>query len=85
MGGIISEWQNGSEEKIIKKLILIGGETSFHILKTLGVKKIIIKGQIEAGIDYGIIGDGYMKEMEIIIKGGSVGDDDAVLKMINHN
>ena len=30
--------------------------------------KIIIKGQIEAGIDYGIIGDGYMKEMEMLEK-----------------
>ena len=66
----------------IERLILIGGETSFYILKALNTKTIQIKGKIEDGIDYGVILDGVLIGKEIVIKGGSVGNKDAVVKMI---
>ncbi|MCL4415995.1 MAG: four-carbon acid sugar kinase family protein [Actinobacteria bacterium] len=69
----------------IDRLVLIGGETSFHILKALNTKTVKIKGKIESGIDYGLISDGLIKTKELLIKGGSVGDENSVIRMICHN
>jgi len=68
----------------IKRLILIGGETSFHLLKALGTRTVQVKGKIESGIDYGFILDGQLVGKELLIKGGSVGDKCAINQMICH-
>lgn len=66
----------------VDRLILVGGETSFYILKALNTKTIQIIGKIEDGIDYGVISDGILAGKEISIKGGSVGNEDAVVRMM---
>lgn len=69
----------------IKRLILVGGETSFYILKGFNTRTVYISGKIENGIDYGLIQDGDIKGRELLIKGGSVGDKESVIKMVCHN
>ncbi|MBU4450064.1 MAG: hypothetical protein KKE35_02090 [Actinobacteria bacterium] len=51
----------------------------------LNTSTVRIMGKIENGIDYGLIMDGCMKDKELVIKGGSIGDENAVVKMICHN
>jgi len=74
-----------SKAEKISRLILTGGETSFHILKGFNTRSICILDKIENGIDYGLIQDGLLEGKELLIKGGSVGDDESVIKMINYN
>ena len=69
----------------IERLILIGGETSFHILKALHTRTVSIFGKIENGIDYGFVRDGIIKGKEFLIKGGSVGNEQAITRMICHS
>jgi len=51
----------------------------------LNTSTVRIMGKIENGIDYGLIMDGCMKDKELVIKGGSIGDESAVVKMLYHN
>lgn len=65
------------------RLILIGGETALNILGTFKVSNIRILGRIIDGISFGIISDGLLEGKEILIKGGSVGDTNSVINMVN--
>jgi uncharacterized protein YgbK (DUF1537 family) len=65
------------------RLILIGGETALNILRYFKVNNIKIMGRIIDGISYGIVSDGLLKGKEVLIKGGSVGDADSVINMVN--
>jgi uncharacterized protein YgbK (DUF1537 family) len=66
-----------------RRLILIGGETGFNILKSLQVKTLKIMGRISDGISYGLISDGLIRNKELILKGGSVGDINSIVNMVN--
>ena len=63
------------------RLILVGGETGLNILKSMGAKKIKIKGKIADGISYGTISDGILKGKKLFIKGGSVGNINSIVDM----
>ncbi|MHB1347472.1 MAG: four-carbon acid sugar kinase family protein [Candidatus Humimicrobiaceae bacterium] len=65
------------------RLVLIGGETALNILDTFKVSNIRILGRIIDGISFGIISDGLLEGKEILIKGGSVGDTNSVINMVN--
>jgi D-threonate/D-erythronate kinase len=65
------------------RLILIGGETGLNILKSMEVKKIRIKGRITDGISYGVISDGMLEGKQLFIKGGSVGNINSIIDMVN--
>jgi len=65
------------------RLILIGGETGLNILKSMEAKKIKIRGRIADGISYGIISDGILKGKKLFIKGGSVGNINSIIDMVN--
>lgn len=81
---IISDIANGVLKKVeIERLILVGGETSLNILKSLKAKSIEIKGRISDGISYGIIADGLLKGKEMVIKGGSVGEINSIENMVS--
>ncbi|MCL4385699.1 MAG: four-carbon acid sugar kinase family protein [Actinobacteria bacterium] len=66
-----------------RRLILIGGETGFNILKSLQVKTLKIMGRVSDGISYGLISDGLIRNKELILKGGSVGDINSIINMVN--
>ncbi|MGM0366017.1 MAG: four-carbon acid sugar kinase family protein [Actinomycetota bacterium] len=65
-----------------EKLVLIGGDTSYAVLDSLGVTKVKIEGQFEQAIDFGTIMDGRMAGCTMIIKGGSVGKRDSLVRML---
>lgn len=65
-----------------ERIIFSGGETSYRVLKHFGTKKIRISCLMESTIAMGRILDGKLIGKEICLKGGSVGSEDAVIKMI---
>jgi len=64
-------------------IILVGGDTSYNVLRQLAATRLEIRGMIEPGVDYGIVSDGIIKGWPIVLKGGSVGNADTLVDMIN--
>jgi len=64
-------------------LCIVGGETAYHLLKELDVKKLMVYGRMAQVIPYGLIEDGRLAQLPLVTKGGSVGPDDSIIKMIN--
>ncbi len=64
------------------RVVVVGGETSFAILDALKVSKLYISEKPETGIGTGIIGDGPYKGKEFSIKGGSIGSERAICRMM---
>jgi uncharacterized protein YgbK (DUF1537 family) len=67
-----------------RRLVLIGGETSFAVLTVLNTKTLLITERIEQAVDFGIISDGELTGVEIAIKGGSIGNADTIINMISY-
>jgi uncharacterized protein YgbK (DUF1537 family) len=65
-------------------LALIGGETAYHVLKTLGAKLITVKAVAENVVSLGRIRQGLCDGMALACKGGSVGGPNAVIEMIRY-
>ena len=65
-------------------LILIGGETSYNLCKKIGADTIDVFGEVESGTAYGTISAGQYKGMPLIIKGGSVGDRDSLIRSLRY-
>ena len=63
-------------------LIMVGGETSYNLCKKIGASTIDVFGEVESGIAYGIISAGEYGEMPLIIKGGSVGTRDSLVRSL---
>ncbi len=63
-------------------LILIGGETSYDLCRKIGAGTIDVFGEVESGTAYGTISAGQYKGMPLIIKGGSVGNRDSLIRSL---
>ena len=63
---------------------VIGGETAFDLLRKLNANNLNIYGHISEVIAYGLIADGMMGGRPFTAKGGSVGHDDAVIRMLDY-
>lgn len=64
-------------------LVLIGGETSYGICKLLGVERIVIEDCISTVMALGRLEGGIASGKRVAIKGGSVGDEDIILRAID--
>ncbi|NJD04278.1 MAG: hypothetical protein FIA99_17165 [Ruminiclostridium sp.] len=64
-------------------IVLIGGDTAYSILNALEASVIEVTGRIEQAMAYGLISDGKSAGKHFSIKGGSVGNKDALLKMLD--
>jgi len=63
---------------------IIGGETTFHLLRSLGTTRMDVYGRIGEVMTCGILYDGFLTGCRFVTKGGSVGSTDAVIRMIHH-
>lgn len=84
---IIMECIEGCASKICRtakydRLVIIGGETSQSVFRVLGVESLELKNKIEAGVAEGIIQNGIPCGKEFALKGGSVGSESALEKML---
>jgi uncharacterized protein YgbK (DUF1537 family) len=64
-------------------LAIIGGETAFDLLGRLGATRLRIYGVFADVISYGTIKGGILDGCPCMLKGGSVGPDDAVIQMVD--
>ena len=74
---------SGEFLKTIQRIIIIGGDTSFRILKKLGVNRLLVMGMLEPGVSFSRIMDGDIEGIELYMKGGSVGEEDTVINMLS--
>jgi len=63
---------------------IIGGETAFHLLRSLGTTRMDVYDRIGEVMTSGILYDGFLTGCRFVTKGGSVGSTDAVVRMIHH-
>jgi uncharacterized protein YgbK (DUF1537 family) len=61
---------------------IIGGETVFSLFKSLNIHTLRVQGRISDVMPHGSIIDGHLAGCIFSSKGGSVGSDDSVTKMI---
>ena len=64
-------------------LAIIGGETAFDLLGRIGVTQLWIHGVFADVVSYGTIQGGMLDGRPCMLKGGSVGPDDAVIRMLD--
>ena len=62
---------------------VIGGETAYHIFTSLKVSHVQIFGRLTEVMPYGKFTDGRLAGKRFITKGGSVGNEDSLIEMIN--
>jgi uncharacterized protein YgbK (DUF1537 family) len=64
-------------------LAIIGGETAFDLLGRIGVTGLWIHGVFADVVSYGTIQGGVLDGRPCVLKGGSVGPEDAVIRMLD--
>jgi uncharacterized protein YgbK (DUF1537 family) len=64
-------------------LAIIGGETAFDLLGRIGVTQLWIHGVFADVVSYGTLQGGILDGRSCMLKGGSVGPDDAVIRMLD--
>ncbi len=63
------------------KSIIIGGQTAAAFFKQVDIDRVFVKGEVEAGVPWGIM-KCNAKEIQIISKAGSFGSEDLLLKLV---
>ena len=63
---------------------IVGGETANSIFKAIGASDLNVCGRIADVVSYGIIPEGLMENRPFATKGGSVGTDNALVRMIEY-
>jgi len=63
---------------------IIGGETAYHLFQRLGTSRLRVMGRMAEVISYGVMLDGALAGCPFVMKGGSVGPDDALELMIQY-
>jgi uncharacterized protein YgbK (DUF1537 family) len=65
-----------------RTLILIGGETAYHCLRALGDAPLEVLGRPWPLVVAGRVHGGALGGMRVLSKGGSAGDEDALVQMV---
>jgi D-threonate/D-erythronate kinase len=66
----------------IASLVLIGGETSYEILRVLGAREIVVRGRPASLLAVGRIAAGTAAGAMLLTKGGSGGAPDALVPLL---
>lgn len=64
-------------------LVLTGGDTALMVLKALGARSILLEGEVEAGIPWGILEGGMADGIRVITKSGGFGARTALVDAVN--
>ena len=68
----------------IGSLVLTGGDTAYKVLKELGARGIRIEAILSDAIIAGTVIGGNCEGLAVVTKGGSIGDDDALIMAANY-
>jgi len=66
----------------VKGVILVGGDTSMKVYRTVGASGIEILGEVQAGIPYGRWSGGLLSNRPVATKAGGFGQSDTLAKMV---
>lgn len=69
---------------VFDRLVVVGGETAQIVFQASEITRIALKNKLEPGVAEGKILDGPLAGKEFALKGGSVGSDVALEKMLCH-
>lgn len=64
-------------------MILTGGDTAAFVLRALRADSILIRGEVETGIPWGVIEGGLAAGYRVITKSGGFGDREALVDAVN--
>ncbi len=81
-------WGTVSEREImaafcaqaVGALILTGGETAAFVLRALGATSIVLAGELEAGIPWGVVDGGLADGCVVVTKSGGFGERNALVR-----
>lgn len=71
------------DETALAGLVIIGGETAYHICQSLGATGIRILGEIESGVPVGQMIAGYADTLPIVTKAGGFGTDSTLCHVVD--
>lgn len=72
-------WEMRMRSSGVNGLILTGGDTAALVLRALGAESILVRGEIESGIPWGVIEGGMAAGYRVITKSGGFGCSTALL------
>ena len=72
------------QQATFERLVIIGGETSQAVFKVTKTQHLELGRPLETGVAQGIIVDGLMAGKEFSLKGGSLGTEVTLEKMLRH-
>jgi uncharacterized protein YgbK (DUF1537 family) len=65
-------------------VIVTGGDTALLALRTLGADSILIRGEFEAGVPWGILQGGVAHGRVVVTKSGGFGSPDCLTRIARH-
>jgi D-threonate/D-erythronate kinase len=71
------------DESKFAGMVIIGGETAFHVCHTIGATAIRIFGEIESGVPVGQIMGGCASSLPIVTKAGGFGTDASLCHIVD--
>ena len=71
-------------EKTISCLLLVGGDTTFNVLKELLSNGIELKSELQVGIPIGQVVGGIAGGATVVTKAGGFGETDTLARVVEH-
>jgi uncharacterized protein YgbK (DUF1537 family) len=72
------------EAELVGGLLLTGGDTAAATLVALNAASLMLRGEIEPGIPWGVIGRGPFAGLPVVTKAGGFGDGEAIVAAVRH-
>jgi uncharacterized protein YgbK (DUF1537 family) len=76
-------WAQAQKSGGTRGLILTGGDTASFVLRALRADSILIRGEVAAGIPWGVIEGGLAAGYRVITKSGGFGDREALVDAVS--
>lgn len=71
------------DESWFAGMVIVGGETAFHVCQSLGANAIRILGEIEGGVPVGQMIGGCANSLPIVTKAGGYGTDSTLCHVVD--
>jgi uncharacterized protein YgbK (DUF1537 family) len=75
-------WAQAQRSGGARGLILTGGDTASFVLRALRADSILIRGEVAAGIPWGVIEGGLAAGYRVVTKSGGFGDREALVDAV---
>ncbi|MDK2877404.1 MAG: D-threonate/D-erythronate kinase [Thermoanaerobacteraceae bacterium] len=80
--GVVAK--NIVSDKLIKALVVTGGDVAINVFDTMEAKGIILENEILPGIPVGRLIGGGFEGLHVVTKAGGFGDKDSFINIVNY-